>query len=352
MIKEISRNTLSICLVLLVLTASVVPGLGQKEADEPQPPSDKSKIWGWWSLVPWDNQPVTASAWADVLNKPISLVRKGKPGGQHRYKIKRINLTVDRQGKVINRMVAEAELSRTLLREAEPGIWIERCTWERFAMAQGMSPKEYPDPQEVPKARGISFEFSPREFDYVNPPADFARVGNEVMGYLLKVLTMDAMGLDSILLDLRDEIGDNVRIGDTLRQTEWEPWDITSVESKDLAGRYHAGELRVSIVGLTRFLGEPCVLIWFSMEGNEVIQNIDTPQVAVNMKSTEYFRGELVASLLDGRLVAMELWGPLPCVMEIGFGGKPATEQPVGAIIQQVSMWEIIHPPQKKTSCQ
>lgn len=348
--KKMSRNTLSICIVFLVLTASALPCLGQKEADEPQPRSNKSKIWGWWPLVPWDDRPVTASLWADVLNKPISLARKGKPGDKHRYKIKRINLTVDRQGKVINRMVAEGELSRTLLREAEPGIWVERCKWERFAAAQGMGPKDYPDPKELPKARGISFEFSPREFDYVNPPADFAHVDNEVMGYLLKVLTMDAAGWDAILLTLRDEFGGKVCIGDTLRQTEWEPWDITSVKSKDLAGSYHVGEMQVSIVGLTRFLGEPCVIIWFSMEGNDVSQKIDTPQVALNMKSTEYFRGELSASLLDGRLVAMELWGPLPCIMEMGFGEKPPSEQPIGAIIQQVSMWEIIPPPQKKTS--
>lgn len=341
MINEMSRSILSICIVLLVLASMAVPGLCEKETDVPQPTSDRSKIWGWWPLVPWDNRPVAASAWADVLNKPLDLTRKGKPGIQHRYQIKRINLTVDREGKVINRMVAEGELSRTLLREAEPGVWVERCRWERFAAAQGIGPKDYPDPQELPKARGISYEFFPRTFDYINPPADFARVGNELMGYLLKVLTMDASGWDAILLALRDEFGGKVRIGDTWRQTEWEPWDITRVEDKELAGRYHVGEMQISIVGLTRFHGEPCVLIWFSMEGNEVTQKMDTPQLALNMKSTEYFRGALAASLLDGRLVAMELWGPLPCVMEIGFGGKPPTEQPIGAIIQQVSMWEI-----------
>jgi hypothetical protein len=27
--------------------------------------------------------------------------------------------------------------------------------------------------------------------------------------------------------------------------------------------------------------------------------------------------------------------------MKMGFGGQPPTEQPIGAIIQQVSMWEI-----------
>ena len=68
---------------------------------------------------------------------------------------------------------------------------------------------------------------------------------------------------------------------------------------------------------------------------------MDTPQFAMNMRSTEYFRGEITASLVDGRVVAMEIWGPLPCVMEMGFGGEPPTEQPIGAIIQQLSMWEV-----------
>ncbi len=248
---------------------------------------------------------------------------------------------MDREGKPVSRMIGEAELSRTLVREVEPGLWEEQCRWERFATGMGMSPDDYPTPQELPNARGISFDFSPRTFDYVNPPADFARVGDEAAGYLLKVLTMDAMGWDSILLSLRDESGGKVRIGDISRHSEWEPWDITAVTGEGSVGTYHAGEMQMGIAGLTRRGGEPCVLIWFSMEGNEVIQKIDTPQVAVNMRSTEYFRGEITASLVDGRVVAMEIWGPLPCVMKMGFGGQPPTEQPIGAIIQQVSMWEI-----------
>jgi len=66
------------------------------------------------------------------------------------------------------------------------------------------------------------------------------------------------------------------------------------------------------------------------------------------MKSTEYFRGEIAASLLDGHILAMEIWGPLPCVMEMGFGGQPLKEQPIGAIIQQVSMWEVPSAEKKK----
>ena len=350
MTKKTSRFALIVCLTVLVLAASAVSGLSQTQTEESKTPPDKSMIWGWWLQVPWDDRPVATSTWADVLNKPIDISRKGKPGDEHRYQIKRINLTVDRQGNVSNRMVAEGVLSRTLLHEKEPGIWVERCKWERFAAAQGMSAKDYPAPQELPGARGLTFEFFPRTFDYINPPVDFSKVGNEAMGYLLKVLTMDAAGWDSILVAFRDEFGGKVRIGDTLRQTDWEPWDITSVDDEGSVGSYHMGEMQISIVGLTRFQGEPCVLIWFSMEGNRVLQNMETPQFSLDLKSTEYFRGELTASLLDGHLVAVELWGPLPCVMKMGFGDKPPTEQPVGAIIQQVSLWEIPATPQKKES--
>ncbi len=332
---------LSICVVVLLLAAIGAASANEGEAAAPQEAAERSEIWGWWPVVPWDDRPVAQSQWADVLNQPLDLTRKGEAGEEHRYRIKRINLTLDREGKVLSRVVAEAELARTLVREAEPGLWVEHCEWQRFATGMGMCPSDYPTPQEMPDARGISYEFSPRTFDYVNPPADFARVGNDAAGYLLKVLTMDAMGWDSVLLSLRDETGGKVRIGDMWRHTEWEPWDITAVSGEGNVGRYNAGEIQTSISGLTRFRGEPCVLIWFSMEGNEVTQNMETPQVTLDMKSTEYFRGEIVVSLLDGRVVAMEIWGPLPCVMKMGFGGQPATEQPIGAIIQQVSMWEI-----------
>ena len=340
------RTPVGICVALLLLAAIVAAPAGEGQGTAPQPPSDQSKVWGWWPIVPWDGGTVTASDWADALNKPFDLTRKGKAGEQHRYQIRRTNLTVDRKGKVANRMTAEGQLARTLVREAEPGVWVEHCEWERFAAAQGMGPNDYPTPKELPGARGISYQFAPRTFDYVNPPADFARVGNELNGYLLKVLTMDAMGWDSILLALRDEFHGKVRVGDTWRHTAFEPWDIKRVGGEGLVGRYQAGEMRVSIAGLTRFQGEPCVLVWFSMEGNDVTQDVDTPQFALNMQSTEYFRGELTVSLLDGHLVGMELWGPLPCVMEMGFGGQPATEQPIGAIIQEASMWEVPAAPQ------
>jgi len=342
MLKVALRKTLGICSLLLVLAAVAAPTAVQNEPAAPQPLKAESKIWGRWPVVPWDDQNVKDLAWANVLNQPIDLARKGRAGDTHRYQIKRINLTVDREGKILNRMVAEGRLLRTLLREAGPGIWVEKCMWEKYAAAQGMGPNDYPVPQEQMHGKTISFEFNPRTFDYINPPAEFESLGNEVFGYLLKVLTMDATGWDAILLSLREEFGGKVRIGDISRQVDWQPWDISRVGGEGTVGQYHVGEMQVSIIGLTRFQGEPCVLIWVSMEGNRVTQKMDTPQLALNMKSTEYFRGEIAASVIDGRLVGMELWGPLPCVMEMGIGGQPPKEQPIGAIIQQVSMWEIL----------
>lgn len=326
---------------LFLMLLAAAPIAGQQEGAKPSPAQGESKIWGRWPQIPWDKQPVAASAWTKVLNEPLDLHRKGKAGDKMLYQIKRINLSVDREGRILNRMVAEGRLSRTLVREAEPGIWVERCAWEQYAAAQGMGPSVYPVPQELLGDKKISFEFSPRTFDYINPSADFESLNNETFGYLLKVLTMDAMGWDAVLLSIREEFGGKVRIGDTLRQVDWQPWDISRVGGEGSVGQYQVGEMQLSVIGLTRFLGEPCVLIWVSMEGNRVTQKMDTPQVALNMKSTEYFRGEVAASLLDGRLVGMELWGPLPCVLEMGFGGQPVKEQPIGAIIQQVSMWQI-----------
>jgi hypothetical protein len=347
---RMSHLTLSICVAVLLLAAIGVAAAGADEADSPPPAADQSTIWGPWPVLPWDAEPVEGSHWTLVLNQPLDLTRRGKAGDQHRYQIRRVNLSVDREGQIISRMVAEAELARTLVREVEPNLWVEHCEWQRFATAIGMGPHDYPAPQDLPSAQGISFEFSPRTFDYVNPPADFGRLGNDTLGYLLKVLTLDAMGWDAVLLSMRDESGGTVRIGDTWREAAFEPWDITSATGEESVGQYQAGEMQTSITGLTRFRGEPCVLIWFSMEGNEVTQKMDTPQFAMDMKATEYFRGEIAASLVDGRVVAMEIWGPLPCVMKMGFGGQPATEQPIGAIIQQISMWEVPAASQAETS--
>ncbi|MGB7294421.1 MAG: hypothetical protein WBC70_02440, partial [Candidatus Aminicenantales bacterium] len=207
MSQKTIRNMLGACCLMLVLAPMAGPAAGQGEQAKSPSPEGESKIWGWWPLVPWDGQPVKASSWAKALNEPIDLTRKGKPGERLRYRIKRINLSVDREGKILSRMTAEGELSRTLLREAEPGIWVEKCVWEKFGAAQGMGPNDHPVPQDLLGDKSISFEFSPRTFDYINPPGNFESIVPEVFGYMLKVLTMDATGWDAVLLSLRDQFG-------------------------------------------------------------------------------------------------------------------------------------------------
>jgi hypothetical protein len=110
------------------------------------------------------------------------------------------------------------------------------------------------------------------------------------------------------------------------------------------AGQYRLGELIVSAAGVTRRNGEPCLLLWFSADGNEVRQDVSNEQMTMRLHGTEYFRGEMAVSLLDGHVVAGELFGPLPWVMEMGFGGQPPTEQPAAGVIQQVSLWEVPAP--------
>lgn len=345
MTDGMSHLTLTICVAVLLLAAATGGAAGEGEPAAPQPPADQSTIWGPWFALPWDTESVAAPAWTEALNQPLDLTRRGRAGDRHHYRIRRVNLSVDREGQILNRMIAEADLTRTLVREVEPNLWEERCEWTRFATATGAGPDDYPTPQEFSDARGISFTFSPRTFDYVNAPADFTRVADPSAAYMLKVLTMDAMGWDSTLLSLRDAAGGAVRIGQTWREIAFQPWDITSASGQESVGQYHAGEVQTSIAGLTRFRGEPCVLIWFSMEGNVITQKMSSPDFALDMKATEYFRGEITASLVDGRVAAMEIWGPLPCVMKMGSGGEPPTEQPISAFIQQVSMYEVPAPP-------
>jgi len=324
----------AVALLLTGLTAALAADTGPAG-----PP--RSNVWGPWQVLPWDGEPVADTAWAEALNRPLDLTRKGQPGEQRRYQVRRINLQVDREGRVLNRMVTEAQLHRVLVEEVQPGLWRERCTWERFAAGQGLGPGDYPTPQDIPLGEGIAFDFSPDTFDYVNPGADFSSAGGELTGYLLKVLTMDAMGAEALVLAARSELGPSPRIGDTFRHSQWEPWDITRVGEGDGAvGRYQLGEMQVSIAGLTRWRGEPAVLIWFSGEGNEVTQEVETPEFAMNMHGIEYFRGQLAASLVNGRVLAMDLWGPLPCRMEMSFGGV-AQEVPIAGFVQQVSLWEV-----------
>jgi hypothetical protein len=108
-----------------------------------------------------------------------------------------------------------------------------------------------------------------------------------------------------------------------------------------VGGRYQLGEATTTVAGITRCLGVPCALIWNSAEGNSVEQKTSSPQFTMHMDGTEYFRAELAVSLLDGHIVAAEVWGPVISVIELGLSKQQAKELPNAGVLQQVSLWEV-----------
>jgi hypothetical protein len=334
--------------ILAVMALSASPGLAEverpeaAEAPKAEAPPARSAVWGEWPVLPWDEAAAKAGDWSDLLNRPLDLRRKGKTGEQRAYLVRRTNAMLDRNGRLINRTIGEGKVLRTLLKEVEPGLWAERIEWQRFAIAQSQGPNDWPALSEIQEARGLSYEFSPRTFDYVNIPGDFGRIPNFMAGYFMKVLGMDLTGWDAMVLGLRGAVGDAVKIGQAELSRPWQEGIVIGMPSgQAAAGRYQLGEMRVVVAGVTRTLGEPCVLLWVSAEGNEVKQDIGGEQLAMKMLGTEYFRGQLSVSLLDGRVVAGELWGPVVTVIEMGMGGNPPQETPVAAVLQDLSVWEV-----------
>ncbi|NIM51469.1 MAG: hypothetical protein GTN78_04345 [Gemmatimonadales bacterium] len=300
-----------------------------------------SAVWGPWPELPWDDREVERGSWVDLLNKPFDLTRRGAAGEARRYLIRRTNLNLDRLGRVIGRLVVEGRLIRTLLNEVAPGRWAEEFEWEAFALGQSQQADAYPTTADVEAARGIRYEFVPGEFDHINIPADFARLGTGMEGTLMKILAMDASAFDAIVIGLRDQIGDSAVIGSVAYSTPWsQAATISQTGGTGAAGSYQLGEMRTVPAGVTRWHGEPCAIIWFSAEGNTVIADIETDLLSVHTEGTEYFRGELALSLVDGRIVAGDIWGPLPSRIEVGIGGNPPAEQPIAAVLQQISMRE------------
>jgi hypothetical protein len=315
---------------------------GQPPANRAGSRASPSDVWPNTPVLPWSGSGTGASDWASILDKKLDLTRKGRKGEQRRYRIRRQHLIVDRQGRVLARSVSEGSLKRVLLRQDTPGLWTERLEWERFASAQSQGPTDVPKLQEQEKARGISYDFSPRKFDYLNPPGDFARIPDPIVGYFLKVLAMDVTAFDAMLLSLRDRFGVRMRIGDSVRSERWaEAARIGKNREKEIEGRYGLGEATVTVAGITRCQGVPCALIYYSAEGNSVKQEINSPQFRLHMDGTEYFRAEIAVSLLDGHVVAGEVWGPVLSVMELGQGGQSPKELPNAGVIQQVSLWEV-----------
>ena len=302
----------------------------------------EGQVWPETPVQPWDETAATGEPWADVLNQSFSLTRRGRAGERHRYQFRRQNLLLDREGRTVQRTLFEGTVRQTLQEEREPGLWAERIEWERFGMGQAQGPTDRPVVKDVAGARGFAFDYYPPTFDYLNPPGDYAKLGDPMTGYGLKVAMMDVAGFSALVMGVREDPKRPVRIGETRAAPRWQQGlAIKPGSGAGVGGDYRLGVLTVSVAGLTRRSGEPCVLLWFTAEGNEVTQDTENPQLTMRMRGTEYFRGTLALSARDGHVVGGELWGPLPATLVMGFGGQPATEQPSSGFMQQVSLWEI-----------
>jgi hypothetical protein len=325
-----------------VLAVVVCSMLGPRAGAASAGALPEGQLWAERPRLPWDEEAVTKGQWAKCLDAKLDLSRRGKVGETRRYRIHRENMMYDPIGRPASRMVADGTIERVLLRETEPGRWTERFTWTQFAAGQGQGPTEAPVPQEVAGAAQLSYEFSPKTFGYVNIPADFSGIQDPVAAYLIKVVAMDLSGFDALANTLRTAPDEPVQIGMTKVEPRWQQGiDITQATSKDTAGRYRLGEMTVSVMGITRRNGEPCALIWFGAEGNDVSHDFSAGPMAMSFHGTEHFWGEMAVSLEDGHIVGGELRGPLPWVMKMGMNGEEPKQMPVAGVIQQVSLWEI-----------
>jgi len=230
------------------------------------------------------------------------------------------------------------------IEEVSSGRWAEELEWQSFSIGQSFGPGPVAQLSEVEGARGIRYPFVFGEFDHVNVPGDFGRLGDGLHAHLMKILAMDATTFDAVLLQLRLELGDSVPIGRVVYGGVWDSAvGVEGARGEGEAASYQLGETRAVVAGITRWGGEPCALIWFSGDGNEVSQDLRGGSMVVRTQATEYYRGSLALSLIDGRIVAGEVWGPLPSVIEIGGTEATLTEQPIFTVLQEITMWEIRH---------
>jgi hypothetical protein len=292
------------------------------------------------AVRPWGETPVGPSPWAEALNGTFDLRLRGKAGQEHRYEIWRQNVTYDKLGRPVNKTISLATCRHALLRETQPGIWTQKVIWEKFAYGQSISASVDPAPKDIEAARGIAYDYFPPAFDGLNPPGDFARIGEPLAAYALKVLCMDMAMFDSLPLKLTAGKKAGVGIGASAENGGWtDALKIGEKKTREVRGTYQLGGAAVGIAGLTRCQGEPCVLIVYSSEGNTIKQEMGGGPAALRMEGTEYFRGSMTVSLVDGHVVAGELSGFIPMV--IGAPGQASAETPVKGVLQQASLREV-----------
>jgi len=316
---------------------SAPPG-GQADGGKPAAPAPFR--WPLEVVRPWDEAAVRPSAWSDALNAACDLRLRGRAGQEHLYRIWRQNVAYDQYGRPFSATVSSAECRHTLLRETGPGRWVQKIAWESFAYGESSSPGGEPKARAFEKARGIAYEYDPATFDPLNPPGDFGRLGEPLAAYALKVLGMDTAMFDSLPLAFVRPSGDGVGIGVSAGSAG--PASTAAIGkggTGEVSGSYGLAGSTVSVAGLTRCLGQPCALILYSSEGNSIKQDMGSGPGAMRMEGTEYFRGSMAVSLLDGHVVAGELSGFIPMVMAVP--GQAPTASPVLGVLQQVSLREV-----------
>lgn len=334
------RSSLTLALAVLSI-AALVEAAPSAAAQEPRSTAERSDTLGR-APLPWDDLSVAAQEELTVLDRRIDLARRGVPGEEKTYVIRRVNVNLDRTGQPLSRVVVEGTVRATLLREVDRDRWEKRFVWERYAMGQSAGEAGPLTLRDVPEARGIDYTVRPAGLDAVDPAGDFGRLGEGLEAVMMKVLAIDVHAWDSLVRGLRADVGDTVVIGATGRLADApEAVDLIGPDGSESMGNFRFGESRLAVAGLTRWGGEPCVMIWFSMEGNRVTQNLDGPPVSLEMEGTEYFSGILTLSLRDGRFLAGRLWGLVPSRISVGLPGQELAEQPIYAVHQEVEMHEV-----------
>src|SRR5262249_7709067 len=130
-VRGIGRNSLGrargpITAVMCACGCMSLYGWAESRQTEKNGTLSPSRVWTLTVALPWDASGVGSSGWAKALNEKLDLTRRGHAGEQHRYRIRRQHLMLDKHGNASTRSVSEATVKRTLIREDHPGLWTER----------------------------------------------------------------------------------------------------------------------------------------------------------------------------------------------------------------------------------
>jgi len=299
-------------------------------AGQEAPPAEPSDI------RPWDGTPVVAPA--PDPDDSLDLRPDRVPGPRRLRLVRRNDIVVD-DGRIDSRLRAEVVLSRSPAEGAGARPREEIVEWDayRFGFAQGGTPLE---PAAFPRASEIAFRWVPGETDLLASPVDVSGLVDGVAGVFLQAMLLDATTWDALLDELVDRVGSRVAIGTIVRIPAWDAGRPLPGPSGTPSGDYRMGPTRIEVAGITRVGGEPCALLWFSTEGSEVTQSFELGTVSIAMAGGEWFRGTMAVSLVDGRVVRGELWGPVVQRVETRLGDGGPTERS-STTIQSVALWEI-----------